>query len=82
MAVNWLGSFAIGILLARLNSQALILLFVVGFLGGFTTFSGFSMDLIRLFRDQSWWWQYMMASVVGSVFLCALGHFIGMRWIA
>lgn len=55
MTVNIVGSFLIGLLvevLARkLNgSMDLRLFLVVGFLGGFTTFSSFSLDALALFE--------------------------------
>jgi fluoride exporter len=55
LTVNIVGSFAIGVfieLIARkLNaSPEMRLLLVTGFLGGFTTFSAFSLDAIYLFE--------------------------------
>lgn len=55
ITVNIVGSFAIG-LLAELVARKLSapmevrLLLVVGFLGGFTTFSSFSLDTLSLFE--------------------------------
>ncbi len=53
--VNIVGSFLIGVLAElialRLNASAeLRVLMVTGFLGGFTTFSAFSLDTIYLFE--------------------------------
>lgn len=54
--INVLGSFLIGYLLGRLatlpaeSSQPLRFLLVVGFCGGFTTFSTFSADLLGYLR--------------------------------
>ncbi|MFN7102559.1 MAG: fluoride efflux transporter CrcB [Pseudorhizobium sp.] len=55
LIVNIVGSFAIGILVEfiarRLNAPAeMRLLLVTGFLGGFTTFSAFSLDALVLFE--------------------------------
>lgn len=55
LAVNVIGSFAIGFLAEfiarRLDaSPEMRLLLITGFLGGFTTFSAFSLDVIALFE--------------------------------
>jgi fluoride exporter len=56
LAVNVLGCFAIGALSQLAESRAVVfppearLLLVVGFLGGFTTFSAFGNDTLNLFR--------------------------------
>ncbi|WP_246167188.1 fluoride efflux transporter FluC [Sphingomonas piscis] len=52
LAVNLLGSFAAGLLIGwlggRSSSAGAQLLLMTGFLGGFTTFSAFSIDTIAL----------------------------------
>ncbi len=58
-AVNVTGSFAIGVLLTlaverSVLSPALRLLLVTGVLGGFTTFSAFSMETFELLRSGQW----------------------------
>lgn len=56
-AVNVAGSFAIGLLVGLLvrflpeHQQEMRLFVAVGFLGGFTTFSAFSLDVITLFEE-------------------------------
>ena len=56
-AVNVLGSFAIGVLVGVLartlpeHQQEIRLFLAVGFLGGFTTFSAFSLDVITLIEE-------------------------------
>jgi fluoride exporter len=48
-AVNALGSFAIGVLFVALGSRDSWQVFLmVGLLGGFTTFSAFSLDTLKL----------------------------------
>lgn len=81
IAVNVVGSLAIGLfaeLVARkLNASAeLRLLLITGFLGGFTTFSAFSLDFIALFERGA------MAAALGyvaaSVALSLLAVFAGL----
>jgi CrcB protein len=50
-AVNVLGSFVMGVLVVVLASRdALSPLLLAGVLGGFTTFSAFSLDALRLWQ--------------------------------
>ena len=81
ITVNIIGSFVIGLLVEivarRFNASAeLRLLLVTGFLGGFTTFSAFSLDFMVLFERGQ-----MMAAggyLVASVFLALLAVFAGL----
>lgn len=54
LIVNVLGGLAIGVLAARLGpaDETMRLLLGVGLLGGFTTFSTFSLEVVRLMPDQ------------------------------
>lgn len=77
LTVNIVGCFAIGLLseviARRLNaSPEMRLLLVTGFLGGFTTFSAFSLDVISLFERGATvaGASYVIASV--GVSLCAV----------
>jgi fluoride exporter len=68
IAVNVLGSFAIGILFIVLGTRDSWQLFLMtGLLGGFTTFSAFSLDTLKLV--QSGQTLTAAAYVVGSVAL-------------
>ena len=76
-AVNLLGSFAMGILMGAVAHYVVVgpqlrLFFAVGFLGGFTTFSSFSLDAVVLFERGDW--LAGIAYVGGSV-LAALAAF-------
>ena len=80
-AVNLAGSFAIGLLTEliarRFNaSMELRVLLVTGFLGGFTTFSSFSLDTVVLYERGA----FMLAAayVVASVVLSLAATFAGM----
>ena len=50
LAVNVLGSFLFGALLALPENDPLFLLFAIGFCGAFTTFSTFAFETVRLFE--------------------------------
>lgn len=81
MAVNVLGSLAIGAVAgwflregveAKPTLQAFL---ITGFLGGFTTFSAFSLDAYTLLQrgDTQTALIYAVASVVLTIAACALG---------
>ena len=86
--VNVSGSFIIGILSAlcvsRLHSSEEIIrpLLIVGFLGGFTTFSSFSMDSLRLLQSG----QYLVTvasilfNVLVGLFMAGCGYKLGSIW--
>lgn len=75
LAVNLLGGLAMGLLMARLPGEPWRLLLGVGLLGGFTTFSAFGLDTVRLIegRQTVAAVAYVVASVVGAVALTAAG---------
>lgn len=84
MAINIAGSFAMGVfielLARRLNASNELKLFVAtGILGGFTTFSAFSLDFAVLWERGAALpaLAYAIASVVGSL----LAIFLGL-WLA
>ena len=78
-AVNLLGSFAIGLTwatLARIDASALWSAFVItGVLGGFTTFSSFSLETLQLFEQGAW--QTALLYVALSLVTCVLGAGLG-----
>ena len=81
LAVNILGSFLLGLLIAFLvtilpRGRELHALIAVGFLGGFTTFSAFSMDVYLLMEKG----QMMAAAtyIILSVTVSVLALFFGM----
>jgi len=76
LAVNVLGGLVIGVLAARTTpeSENIRLLVGVGVCGGFTTFSTFSLESIRMLEHQApLAIGYMVASLVLSLGACALG---------
>lgn len=86
LAVNVSGSFVIGIcgawLAATLRSEtAFVREFVmIGFLGGFTTFSAFSLQTLELMRAGKTAWAF--ANVGASVVLCLLAVWLGFALFA
>lgn len=81
LAVNVIGSFAIGVcgaLLAvtnRTTAPWLREFVMVGFLGGFTTFSAFSLQTLQLLRDGKL--AAAAANVVASVLICLFAVWLG-----
>jgi CrcB protein len=84
LLVNLLGSFLLGFLMtfglrSTLLSPELRLGIGVGFLGGFTTFSTFSYETIKLLEDGSFW--QAGANVLLNVLLCLFFALLGV-WVA
>ncbi|MEM6276463.1 MAG: CrcB family protein [Pseudomonadota bacterium] len=84
LVVNILGSFLIGAAFAsgladRGPFNAFVLL---GFLGGFTTFSSFSLDVLKLLQAGQGQaaFGYALISVLFSIGACALGFFLAGRF--
>ena len=81
--INILGSIAIGVLAGMIASGRTAISFeartflVVGVLGGFTTFSSFSLDTMALFRDGHH--AAALANVLGQVFVSLIGTWAGYR---
>lgn len=76
LAVNAIGSFAIGVLFVTLASRTgLSPLLMTGVLGGFTTFSAFSLDALKLWEGGQTLQAmlYVLASVILSLVAVALG---------
>lgn len=87
LSVNVIGGFAIGFILIALQEwlQAAAewrLLLVVGFLGGFTTFSSFSWDTFTLWEEGKHFLASLnvLMNVSFSLIGTALGVFIA-RWL-
>lgn len=79
MVVNIIGSLLIGIILAKYGSvHSARAFFVSGMLGGFTTFSAFSWDALRLLQRGEWWLAgaYVLGSVALSLVAVAFGYWL------
>ena len=77
--VNAAGSLLIGILLEATSSETLGWLLIVGFCGGFTTFSTFSADAVRLLRAECYTAAaaYVGLSVAVCIVFAAAGMWLG-----
>ena len=77
LAVNIAGSLAIGLAIGALEGvgQPAKLFFVTGLLGGFTTFSAFSLDTLTLWQrgEGLTAFLYVLASVILSLAAVAAG---------
>jgi CrcB protein len=81
LAVNVLGCLMIGIVFAflnqRYNSSEFVRAFlIIGLLGGFTTFSAFSMDTMILVN--AGFWYRAMLNIILSVVVCLVAVVAGM----
>jgi len=60
LIVNVCGSFLLGFIMFYFNERELLgpnlrIFLAIGFCGGFTTFSTFSLETMNLFRDSQFW---------------------------
>ena len=81
LSVNILGSFLMGVLIEawalRFNAPQEVRVFLAtGLLGGFTTFSAFSLDLVTLFERKDY--GTALIYLMGSVGLSILALFAGL----
>jgi CrcB protein len=82
LGVNIIGSTIGGVLLGLMAhvwspSEAMRVLVFVGVLGGFTTFSAFSAEVVLYIERGQWWMATFYAAV--SVVLSVGGFFAGLR---
>jgi fluoride exporter len=76
LTVNLLGCLLIGILWQYLNKHSSLNAFwIIGFLGGFTTFSSFGLDGLKLFNQGAFtlFSSYVLLSNIGGLLLVLLG---------
>ncbi|MDO5443291.1 MAG: fluoride efflux transporter CrcB [Bacteroidia bacterium] len=78
-SVNILGSFLIGLLTGCCKEGTLLLLLTVGLCGGFTTFSTFSMQNVRMLQDGKIGIAvvYILATVIVCIIMAWLGYRLG-----
>jgi len=82
LIVNVVGSFLIGLIATVSGTDGRFIIpaearqfMMVGILGGFTTFSSFSLQTLTLARDGEW--LLAGANIVGSVVLCLIMVWVG-----
>jgi CrcB protein len=88
LGINVLGSFLMGVLFVAFTehwqvSPAIRYGLVAGLLGGFTTFSTFSIETLQLLQADAWLKAtgYMLASVFLCVGGAGLGYLMGRQWL-
>jgi len=84
LSVNVIGSLLMGFLFSffmlKLDiDEGIKTGIMVGFLGGFTTFSSFSLEVVRLLENNQWLvaLSYVLLSVVLSISMCFIGIWLG-----
>ena len=82
LVINVTGSFLIGIFAAFTDPDSRILappalrqFLMIGICGGYTTFSSFSLQTLRLAQDREW--LYAGANILLSVALCLIAVWLG-----
>jgi CrcB protein len=78
LIINLVGSFLIGVALVYFdtrNQPNYFYLLLPGFLGGFTTFSAFSAETLKLIDQQLYVpaVSYVVISLLGGIFFCFIG---------
>ncbi|XYI02004.1 fluoride efflux transporter CrcB [Sorangium sp. So ce1128] len=89
LAVNVIGSFLLGVILqvaatTELLSPTLRLALSTGVMGGFTTYSSFNYETIKLFEDGAWWVGALnvLVTVAGCMIAGVLGIVVARRLVA
>jgi CrcB protein len=74
--INSIGSFCIGFLWELPLSMEIKCFLIIGLLGGFTTFSGFSIEFLQFLQNKTWGigFLYVISSVAFSLILVWLGN--------
>jgi fluoride exporter len=78
LAVNVLGGFLMGLLVGRVadSGDPVRIILGIGVLGGFTTFSAFSLETVEMIQRGAW--LSALGYAVNSVGFCVLALFLGL----
>ncbi len=84
LAVNVIGAFVMGVLVEMMAlkwslSLELRAFLTVGVLGGFTTFSAFTLETVTMIERGDW--TFAFAYIVASVLLCVSALFCGLALV-
>ena len=79
--VNIIGSFVMGLLVSGCEQGTLLLMATVGICGGFTTFSTFSMQSVKLMQEGKWGAAalYIFGTLAICILMAGIGYFVGQR---
>lgn len=87
VAANLIGGLLVGVSGAYFNHHSALppefrLLVITGFLGGLTTFSTFSLEVVTLIGRHEYWWALGAVSLhlIGSLALAGIGIFLA-QWL-
>lgn len=79
LVVNVSGCFLVGFLFAllldRFENLPLRSLLLIGFLGGYTTFSTFAIETLMMFKNEEWWRAFL--NIFSSVTFSLVAAWIG-----
>lgn len=79
LVVNVSGCFLVGFLFAllldRFENLPLRSLLLIGFLGGYTTFSTFAIETLMMFKNEAWWRAFL--NIFSSVTFSLVAAWIG-----
>jgi len=76
LTINLVGSFSLGLVVGAGHPESMVTLAVVGFLGGFTTYSTWMVETIRLGATSRRGVINLASSLIAGVAVAALGYIL------